>query len=173
MKAQIYGVDIDFFEGKTILKFGPWAHLNAQEFYELFSIWRWRSVWNNPNLRNSGNASDSSAAQLGTDTAKENSAHAPAEPAILSSANPVSGSLDVIQHDATAGQGTISIQRIDSGGSVDITAPQVLATMTDIGSRSGTGRIAKWRKIIYPVCSSGSVVLKQRWFLCTDEEPSP
>ncbi|MDB6109426.1 MAG: hypothetical protein JWR69_1176 [Pedosphaera sp.] len=54
MKAVITSVEIDFFAGRTTVSIGPEKHLGAPELVERLQIWRYRQLYTNLNVRNSG-----------------------------------------------------------------------------------------------------------------------
>lgn len=57
MNAVITAVEIDFFHGRTTVSFGPEKHLSPAELFEKIMMWRYRFVYDNPNLRNTGEVS--------------------------------------------------------------------------------------------------------------------
>jgi hypothetical protein len=105
MAAAIFDVEIDFFHGKTTVNFGPHAHLSAQEFKELLMFFVTRVIWDNPNIRSTGQNSAGSNVSLPTDGQKENTQHGVPEQdihAIQSPLNtPASGQQVIIRHDST------------------------------------------------------------------------
>lgn len=146
MNAVIYSVEIDFFNGKTTIHFGPFKHLQTAQFVEMITAFRYRLVWDNPNLRNSGNAGSAGATDVGKVASKENTVHGIPQQNLHTTLAPNAGDAtktNLVQTDALTNGGQLLIQTIKSDGTVDTTKPQVQLSNNDLG---GT-RIAKWREV--------------------------
>jgi hypothetical protein len=179
MNAQIYSVEYDFFRGATTIEFGPHRHLTTEEFFQLIMQFRTRLVWDNPQVRNTGQDSTGSNVEMAADNAKENSTEALPQQSIHSVMSAPDGSNHqwMVQHDMTTPQ-TI-MQQVDSGGSPVSGAIQIRLKPADISTLGLTNTVAFFQKIF--VCktdSSGNIItdgsgnpIKQKAaFLCTTPE---
>ncbi len=156
MNAVIYGVDIDFFNGRTNIQFGPFKHLQAAEYFEMVMAFRNRLVWDNPNLRNTGQAGSAAATDLGGSSPKENTTHGiPQQPLLTVQYTPPGDSpvMVFLQQDGVNNGGQIYIWSPDGTGAPRTDKPQVQLAQDDLGvNGDGDGRIAKWR--FFAVCDS-------------------
>ena len=153
MDAVIYGVDIDFFQGRTTINFGPFKHLQAAEYFEMVMAFRYRQVFDNPNLRNTGQASAGSSTDLGNNSPKENTTEQLPDHSLHTTFSLPDGDGDVvtIQQDANSNGGQIGLQTLDNTGAVDDTKPLVQLAQNDLGTiddAGSIGREAKWRKMV-------------------------
>jgi hypothetical protein len=171
MNAAIYAVDYDFFRGCTNIQFGPHKHLQAAEYFEMVMAFRYRSIWNNPALRNNGAQGAGGATDLGSQSPKENTTHQnPQQSAhTVASAPDDDGNVVVAQHDTNTNGGQIVVQTLDTTtpGAVVTSKPQVILSQNDLGALDGVGRIAKWRQ--FGCCDSSGNAL-QAWFASTEPE---
>lgn len=162
MNAVIYGVDIDFFQGRTAINFGPFKHLQAAAYFEMVMAFRYRQVWENPNLRNTGQAGSAGATDLGGDSPKENTTEqVPEQGQHTTQSSPDdSGNIIKIQADALNNGGQILVQKFDNTGAVVDVAPIVQLSNDDLGTINNAGligRVANWRK--FTICDSAGNVL--------------
>jgi hypothetical protein len=168
MAAAIFETEIDFYHGRTVIQFGPHAHLDAHQFHDLLTMWTKRLKFENPATRNTGQDGSGGGTSLGNYVHIENTEHGTPFASLAS----VLGALDgdskrlVIQHDAT--NGAIVAKHVSETGVIDTTKPQVNLTQTDLGSKDGIGRIAQWRE--FPVCDAETGVEKVFRLACTAVE---
>lgn len=124
MNAAIYEVEIDLFHGRTVIRFGPHLHVNAQQFFEMLTAWRNRVTFENPAIRNTGQASASgSDVTLGTSMEKENTNHSALPSLTLQTIATIPTSGDsptqtMVQHDPGTNGGQVIIQTVDDAGDV-------------------------------------------------------
>ena len=83
MLAPLCSVDIDFTRGTTFLQFGLPKQVGPSDLEGLLQFYKWRNIFNNPNLRTTGNAPGSND-QVDGNTAKENTSDSEAAPTLLS-----------------------------------------------------------------------------------------
>ena len=179
MNAQIYSVEYDFFHGKTTIEFGPHRHLTTEEFFQLIMQFRTRLVWDNPQVRNTGQDNTGSNVEMATDNAKENSTEALPQQSIHTTMSAPDGSSHqwMVQHDMTTPQ--TLMQQVDGGGSPVSGAIQIRLKPADISTLGLTNTVAFFQKVF--VCktdSSGNIItdgsgnpIKQKAaFLCTTPE---
>jgi hypothetical protein len=69
---MIQEVEIDWFRARTAVSIGPARHLAPGELQELLSLFRYRTVYDNPNLRVSAEDNIDASGTVGGDTAIEN-----------------------------------------------------------------------------------------------------
>jgi hypothetical protein len=169
MNAVIYAVDIDFFQGRTSIQFGPFKHLQAAEYFEMVMAFRYRQVFDNPSLRNNGQAGGGGGADIGKDSPKENTTHQiPAQSVHTVYGPVVDDDVVVLQHDANTNGGQILVQSVvSSTGAADPAQPQVKLSNSDLGTLDDVGRIAKWRSFQYTDCDGNDM---QFWIAATVPE---
>jgi hypothetical protein len=163
MQAQIVDVEIDFFHGKTVLHFGPHAHLSASEMFDLLMMWRWRIVWpGNFNLRASGGYGGDPGSDSGGVIAKENTEHASPDASLHTVFSPVAGGQrNQIQSDAVTNGGQLVMQSIDATGTPIAAGaagkPQVLLIQDDAYDpvTPTTALLIKWR--VCTLASGGKI----------------
>lgn len=118
MDAMIEEVAYEFFYNRAEIRFGPPKHIAPGDLEELLQFWRYRIVYDNPNLRVSGQQSQSQGSQVGGDTAAENTTHGNPQPAILALQSVLSGTFagpgnsGMVKHDSEAQ--SIAIGSFDS-----------------------------------------------------------
>ncbi len=71
MKAQIYEVEYDFFNGTTTLSFGPYKNETALQFFSRMMLFRTRLAWENPNIRSTAQDSAGAGTRQGDQTRLE------------------------------------------------------------------------------------------------------
>ena len=98
MAALIQSAEYDLERGRTVLHFGPPAHLSPGDFIRLLNTNRYRYTWQHPAVRTTGQPADGGQVdQGGTAAAKENSS---AEmPTLTAAAQVDPASTAVINHD--------------------------------------------------------------------------
>jgi hypothetical protein len=123
---------------------------------------RYRTVWNNPALRNNSTQGDSGGTAIGDGgTPKENTTEQiPGQSVHTVYALPASegANVQVIQHDANTNGGQLLIQQITSAGAQDTTKPVTQLSQNDLGTvddEGSTGRVAKWRKFVVLDAATG------------------
>jgi hypothetical protein len=173
MNAVIYAVDIDFFNGRTNISFGPFKHLQAAEYFEMIMAFRYRQVFDNPNLRNTGQSGGAGSTDLGKDSPKENTNHgtpdANTDMVHAADATTTTSRVQIVR-DAVTNNGEILIQTVKNDTTVDTAKPLVQLSQSDLGTVNDagtTGRVAKWRKLI---CLDTSGNTKQFVVAASDEE---
>ena len=179
MNAQIYSVEYDFFRGKTTLQFGPHRHLTAEEFFQLIMQFRTRLVWDNPQIRNSGQDNQGNNVQLAADNAKENTTEALPQKSVqtIITVPDGSGHQWMLQHDATTQRR--QVLQVGSTGAQVSGSYSIDEKISDLSALGLTNKKMSIQKIF--VCktdSSGNIMLdgggapiKQKMaILCTTPE---
>lgn len=74
MRAQIYDVHVEFFDGRTTINFGPTKTLSPSEYFDAVMFFRVRYVFENPQLRNTAQVGSGADVELPTNNAKQDTA---------------------------------------------------------------------------------------------------
>lgn len=152
MKANIQSTTIDFFSGRTEITVGPARHIAPGDLEQLLQAFRFRVVYDRPDLQVSGQqSSGTGTTTIGGHTQTENTTQATTPPAlhtVAADAGVIGGvaSTNWIQHDAANKE--ISIKVINAAGAPIAATPTISAKLQDIADRSpGVARAAKYRAI--------------------------
>jgi hypothetical protein len=130
MLATIQSCELDLVKKRATISFGPPKHIAPGDMEELLQFWRYRVVYDNPNLRISADPSIGKS-QLGGQTNKENTEHSNPNEGLKTHAapNPASGNTTFIQHDAF--NQLIVLKVIDPTGTIIPTKPYIRIALGD------------------------------------------
>jgi hypothetical protein len=136
----------------------------------MVTAFRHRQVWDNPSLRNNGQAGASGATDLASAQAKENTVHGIPQENLHTILAPDAGTpadTVMVQLDAVTNGGQIALETLDNTGAMVTAKPQVQLSQNDLGALEGVGRIAKWRQL---PCYDTDGNKKQAWFAVSAPE---
>jgi hypothetical protein len=150
MNAKITDVEIDFSHGKTTISFGPHKHLAASELVEILNLFRFRFVWMNPSVRNSGQANTNTDVTMGDDTNHENTNHAQPDNQLLAVGTTPDGSAHqtLVTLDAVNSSGQLVIQQVGAAGAQVAGSAMIQSRIADLPA----GATAQYRQLA--VCDS-------------------
>jgi len=166
MDATIQTVDYDLFNSKCEIGFGPAKHIAPGDLEELLQFWRFRTVYDNPNLRISGRETQSQGGQLGGDTAAENTSHGNPLPNFVRVQAGVDDTTTVVQQDAN--ERAISLFVVQADNTQKPSTSAVFIALDDL-EPDGTKREASFQWLAFKDSSDCSV--KKALFLMTTPEP--
>ena len=131
MLSPVHGADIDFMHGATEIQIGLPKHVGAAELEQLLQFYKFRRVFNNPNLRGTGNTGSDSAI-IGGQTPRENTSNSTAPPALLSVAAPTAAADGTMTHKHDAPGGEFSMKALDNTGAPVAGYPTVSLKFADL-----------------------------------------
>ncbi len=131
MDATVQMVDIDWFRGRTVVSFGPAAHLAPGELFELLELWRRRLVMDYGSQRVNGSDGDNNS-QMGGATAQENTTSGNQPVSFHTTQAPVPGSSTAlqVQHDAAGGE--FRLRGVDDSDALVNGYPAVSFKLSDL-----------------------------------------
>jgi hypothetical protein len=170
MDSTVQSAEYDFFLSKAEINFGPVKHLTPGDLEELLQFWRWRTVYDNPNLRISAQQSQTQGSQVGGDTATENTTQGNAPASVLIVQSGAAATTSIIKHDAPNQQ--LLVQVVDAAGAALPTKSAISIALGDLNPGLGdtTVRTAKFQLFRFKD-SADSCNPKFCYVLMTDPEP--
>jgi hypothetical protein len=166
MDSTIQQVDFDFFSTSADISFGPVKHLSPGDLEELLQFWRWRTVYDNPNLRISGQQSQTQGHQVGGDTATENTTQGNAPFALHTIQSGPPDNTILIQHDAPNAE--IRILNVDRHSAPLAGASKIFMSLDDV-SPDDVPRVARFRLLRFKDANDGCNP-KKCYVMMTDPE---
>ena len=135
--------------GVQVVSFGPHKHLTAAQFFDFLSMWTWRQIYENPNVRNTGVDADATGIALGQDMQKENTSAGTPQVALQSvvGAPDADGHVPIVTNTGVATLGEHNHQSFDNTGAF-VNAKGIIAlSRSDIDPSDLPGIAVKLRKL--------------------------